>query len=101
MSRKLLFAEAFFIDIERYYDHLTETDPRLADRAYDAVSKALSVLEDFPFIGRKVVVDDEMIMTRELLVPFGNTGYVVLYEIEDAETVTILAIRHQREDDYH
>ncbi|MBC7314106.1 MAG: type II toxin-antitoxin system RelE/ParE family toxin, partial [Rhizobium sp.] len=51
MSRKLLFAEPFFIDIERFYDHLTETDPRLADGAYDAVSKALSVLEDFPFIG--------------------------------------------------
>ncbi|MBC7310978.1 MAG: type II toxin-antitoxin system RelE/ParE family toxin, partial [Rhizobium sp.] len=66
-----------------------------------AVSKALSVLEDFSFIGRKVVVDDETIMTRELLVPFGNSGYVVLYEIEDAETVTILAVRHQREDDYH
>jgi plasmid stabilization system protein ParE len=26
--------------------------------------------------------------------------YVALFEIEDGETVTILAIRHQREDDY-
>ncbi|NKN39480.1 type II toxin-antitoxin system RelE/ParE family toxin [Agrobacterium sp. a22-2] len=101
MSRKLQFAEAFFIDIERYYDHLTETDPRLADRAYDAISKALSVLEGFPLIGRRVAVDDDTIMTRELLIPFGTWGYVVLYEVEDAETVTILAIRHQREDDYH
>jgi hypothetical protein len=26
---------------------------------------------------------------------------VVLSEIEDNETVTILAVRHQREEDYH
>ena len=36
---------------------------------------------------------------RELLVPFGAAGYVVLFEIEDAQTVTVLAVRHQREDD--
>jgi plasmid stabilization system protein ParE len=36
---------------------------------------------------------------RELLIPHG--GYVALFEIEDASTVTILAVRHQLEDDYH
>ena len=38
---------------------------------------------------------------RELLIPFGAAGIVLLFEIEDNETVTILAVRHQREDDYH
>ncbi len=37
---------------------------------------------------------------RELLIPFGRSGYVALFEIDDAETVTLLAFRHQREDDY-
>jgi len=36
-----------------------------------------------------------------LLVSFGTSGYVVLYEIEGDHVVTILAVRHQREDDYH
>ncbi|MDC9726393.1 MAG: type II toxin-antitoxin system RelE/ParE family toxin, partial [Candidatus Thioglobus sp.] len=27
--------------------------------------------------------------------------YVALFEIENNNTVTILAVRHQREDDYH
>ena len=27
------------------------------------------------------------------------SGYVALFEIEDSRTVTILAVRHQREDD--
>jgi hypothetical protein len=38
---------------------------------------------------------------RELIIPFGSAGYVLLFEIGDAESVTILAVRHQREDDYH
>ena len=37
---------------------------------------------------------------RELVIGFGASGYVVLFEIEDAATVTVLAVRHQREDDY-
>jgi mRNA-degrading endonuclease RelE of RelBE toxin-antitoxin system len=36
-----------------------------------------------------------------MLIPFGASGYVALYEIDNEETVTILATRHQREDDYH
>jgi hypothetical protein len=38
---------------------------------------------------------------RELVIPFGGTGCVALFEIDDNQTVTILAVRHQREDDYH
>jgi hypothetical protein len=33
--------------------------------------------------------------------PFGGSGYVALFEIENRETVTLLAVRHQREEDYH
>jgi hypothetical protein len=35
------------------------------------------------------------------VISFGSTGCVALFEIEDQSTVTLLAIRHQREDDYH
>ena len=38
---------------------------------------------------------------RELIIPFGASGYVALFEIDDSHTVTILAVRHQRESDYH
>ncbi|NUZ08078.1 type II toxin-antitoxin system RelE/ParE family toxin [Piscinibacter koreensis] len=37
---------------------------------------------------------------RELIVPSAAAGYVVLYEIDSASSVLILAVRHQREDDY-
>ena len=40
------------------------------------------------------------VMLRELLVGFGAAGYVALIEIEGPDIVTVLAVRHQREDDY-
>jgi plasmid stabilization system protein ParE len=55
-------------------------------------------LQDFPFSCRKV--DPRNPFLRELVIPFGSAGYVALFEIDDQSQVTILAIRHQREDDY-
>ncbi|RKW41536.1 MAG: type II toxin-antitoxin system RelE/ParE family toxin, partial [Lautropia sp.] len=31
----------------------------------------------------------------------GSSGYVALYRIEPNDIVTVLAVRHQREEDYH
>lgn len=42
-----------------------------------------------------------MPLLRELLIPFGASGYVALFEIDDSRTVTVVAVRHQRESDYH
>lgn len=38
---------------------------------------------------------------RELIIPFGRSGYVALFEIRDAHEVIVGAIRHQNESDYH
>jgi hypothetical protein len=38
---------------------------------------------------------------RELMIPFGSAGCVVLFQIEDGHTVIIAAVRHQREEDDH
>lgn len=40
-------------------------------------------------------------MQRELIIPFRATGYVALYEIVSPSKVVVLALRHQREEDYH
>ncbi len=90
-------------DLERLYDFLldratTAEDLDLAERALAAVSAAVENLRRSPFIYRKAAEDPFL---RELLIPFGNSGYVAPFEIEDASTLTILAVRHQLEDDYH
>lgn len=90
-------------DLTRLYDYLldratTAEDLDLAEQALAAIASAVESLRRSPFIYRKA--DDDPFL-RELLIPFGRSGYVALFEIEDAATVTILAVRHQLEDDYH
>lgn len=86
-------------DLQRLCRFLLERDLEAARRAREAVGKSVDLLRDFPFTCRKTAPDNPFF--REILIPFGSGGYVALFEIEDNETVTILAIRHQREEDYY
>ena len=86
-------------DLERLYLFLLEKDPVAAQRALTAISRGIQLLRFSPWSCRKVATD--LPRHRELLVPFGSAGSVGLFEIEPPRTVTILAARHQREDDYH
>lgn len=86
-------------DIKRLYACLLDRDENTAKRAISVIESAMKMLADFPFSCRKASVDNPFL--RELVIPFGSAGYVALFEIEDSETVTILAIRPQREEDYH
>jgi plasmid stabilization system protein ParE len=90
-------------DLKRLYQYLldrstTVEDLELAERALDAIVAAAETLSLSPFICRKAGTSTFL---RELLIPFGHSGYVALFEIDDASTVTVLAVRHQLEDDYH
>ncbi|MBB3288424.1 MULTISPECIES: type II toxin-antitoxin system RelE/ParE family toxin [unclassified Rhizobium] len=99
MTFVVRYTQGALDDLERLYDYLLVRDIELAEKAYQAIAKATEFLENFPFSCRKASADDAFL--RELVIPFGSSGYVALFEIEDSETVTILAIRHQREEDYH
>lgn len=90
-------------DLKRLYQYLldhatTVEDLALAECALGTVIGSVGSLTRSPFIYRKAGPSPFL---RELLIPFGQSGYVALFEIEDASTVTILALRHQIEDDYH
>ncbi len=64
-----------------------------------SITRAFEFLRSFPFSCRKASPHHPYV--RELIIPFGSTGYVALFEIEPDGFVTILAVRHQRESDYH
>jgi plasmid stabilization system protein ParE len=93
------YTEAARLDLTRLYLFLLQKDISAARRALEAIQKAMAVLESFPYTCRKV--DPGNPFLRELLISFGSSGYVALFNIDDEKTVTIVAIRHQREDDYH
>jgi len=95
------FTEEAEADLLRLFDFLLERDIGAAERAEHAIAKAIELLEIFPFSCRKAGAGSGDPFLRELIIPFGNSGYVALFEIEADGYVTILALRHQREDDYH
>ncbi|GLQ90333.1 type II toxin-antitoxin system RelE/ParE family toxin [Dyella flagellata] len=99
MIYQVRYTDAARLDLIRLYRFLLQKDPNAAERALDAIRKATGVLESFPFTCRKADPDDPFL--RELLISFGNSGYVALFKIDGDHTITIVAIRHQREDDYH
>ncbi len=71
----------------------------MALRARPAIARGYAFLAEMPFACRKL--DGHSPFLRELVVPSGGAGYVVLFEIEDAHTLTVVAVGPQREDDYH
>ena len=99
MSHRVRYTKGAKEDLKRLHGFLLERDHQLAQRARAAIAKSMEFLQDFPFSCRKSTDDSPFL--REMLIVFGASGTVALFEIEDSETVTILAIRYQREDDYH
>jgi plasmid stabilization system protein ParE len=85
-------------DLMRLYDFLLDRDVAAADRALDAIKTGVELLRFSPFSCRKAIPENPFL--RELIIPFGAGGYVALFEIESGDKVNILALRHQREEDY-
>lgn len=98
------FSAAADEDLCRLFDFLLERaetveDLDQAQRALESIRNAVLVqLASTPYSFRKA---GKSSTRRELIIPFAGTGYVALYEIADASTVVVLAVRHQREEDYH
>lgn len=99
MSFRVRISKAAQDDLERLLEFLAPVDFAAALRARAAIERSYGFLSEMPFACRKV--DDANPFLRELPIPFGGAGYVALFEIDDSATITILAVRHQREDDYH
>lgn len=84
-------------DLERLREFLRPRNEETAKRAANAIIKSVQVLGQYPQIGRPAEEMD--VEYRELLIHFGDSGYVALYRYE-ADLVTVLALRHQKEAGY-
>jgi plasmid stabilization system protein ParE len=89
-------------DIERLFEFVLGRelggDLELAQDAIHATQAGIATLKTSPFTCRKA---GRSPFLRELVIPFGRSGYVALFEVQDSETVIVMAVRHQLEDDYH
>lgn len=89
-------------DLMRLYEFLLDNDTSLvlAEKALISIGRTVEQLTIFPYSYRKLEYSNNSFL-REIIIPFGNSGYVAIFEIDPiAKIVTILALRHQREDDY-
>ena len=91
------FSPAALRDLERLREFLRARNVAAAKRAAKAIINSMHVLGQHPQIGRPV--DEMEVEFRELLIDFGDSGHVALYHCE-ADLVTVLALRHQREAGY-
>ena len=105
MSFRVRFTREAQADLERLFDFVLERelardggDLALPERALLAIRAGVATLKTSPFTCRKA---GQSPFLRELIIPFGRTGYVALFEIEGAADVVVTAVRHQLEDDYH
>jgi plasmid stabilization system protein ParE len=99
LTYRVRYTHAARDDLKRLYRFLLDHDVDTARHALESIVKSVEMLRAFPFTCRKADADNPFL--RELLISFGASGYLALFEIEDDKNVVILAVRHQREDDYH
>jgi len=86
------------LGLERCRRFLAEKNPLAARRAAQAIANRFALLETEPLIGRPVEDYPEL---RELIISFGDSGYVALYHVDaSADSVYVLAFRHQKEAGY-
>lgn len=106
MSFRVRLTRTAQADLERLFDFIIDRelaregggDLHLAEQALAALRAGIATLQTSPFTCRKA---GRSPFLRELIIPFGRSGYVALFEIEDAATISVVAMRHQLESDYH
>ncbi len=90
-------------DIERLEEHIVQRemasntpDDTCVFRFQEAVERAIGILSFAPHTCRRAEEDRQL---RELIVPFGHGGCVVLFAIRELD-VLLFAARDQHEHDY-
>ena len=91
---KLIVAPEAAADIERLREFLADRDSRAAQRAAATLDQAIRSLQEFPDRGRPSGIPG----IRELVVPFGRSGYLIRYvHVAASSAVVIVRIWHGRE----
>ena len=84
--------------LEHCRQFLATKNPLAVKRAGQIIERQFALLETTPDLGRPL---PELPALRELIINFGDSGYVALYRHEPADdAIYVLAFRHQKEAGY-
>ena len=94
---QIIYSQQAQSDLNRLYLFLIDKDIEVAGRAMLEIDASISnQLSKNPKICREVGFG-----LREFIISFGRSGYIALFDYNERnDTVEILAIRHQLENDY-
>ena len=99
MSFEVFFSPGALDDLGTLHDFLAAADPRAASEALVSIEQAGGMLRVFPLSCRLAGQQDDAFL-RELIVPFGRSGFVLLFRVQPPDRVFVLAARRQRPDDF-
>ena len=96
---KLVFTRLAHQDLVRLRQFIAEHDPTAAVRAANRIKTVAKLLTDQPLLGQPVSTPSGETRNdiRELTLTFGSGGYVLRYQLLQAE-VRVLRIWHTREE---
>ena len=95
---QVIVTEGAASGLERCRTFLAGKSPLAVKRAGQAIEQRFAHLETDPDIGRPF---PELTELRELVIDFGDSGYVALYRHDPVtDVVFVLAFRHQKEAGY-
>jgi len=83
--------------VQKVYRFLAQYDLEAAKAAVRTIKGKADILKKQPRAGRPT--DDLDLDHRELVIPFGASGYVLIYEVYE-DYILILAVKHQKEAGY-
>lgn len=85
-------------DLERIFEFNAARGPAAALLHIERIMEAVQILDRHPEIGRLAAAGDGL---RELIISYGSTGYVALYEHAALDgLIRVVAVKHQREAGY-
>lgn len=89
---RIIYTAAFVDDFDRVFSFLHEKNPLAARKLAGLLSEKLELLASIPqaftFLGEY----------RVYFLEFGSSGYAILYDYDqDADSLLLLRIRHQKE----
>ena len=97
MSHAVIWSQQAVEDVRRLYQFLAVKNVEAAKTAAAAILRKADILDTHPNVGRPA--SDLEPEHRELIIPCGASGYVMLYEIVGSDVI-VLAVRHQKEAGY-
>lgn len=97
MPYKIVWLPEAVSDVKRLKDFIEKKNPHAAQRAASRIKQATQILKENPEVGKPV---EDLILFRELLIPFGNGNYILRYR-EESNRVVVVRVRHSKEEGFY